>query len=48
MAYGYYLVTHPEDLSDTAVAMFRSWLIERFGQPPKEDELRVRLAVSNE
>jgi hypothetical protein len=29
--YGYYLTTHPEALSDTAVALFRSWLIERFG-----------------
>jgi DNA-binding transcriptional LysR family regulator len=46
--YGYYLVTHPEDLSDTAVAMFRSWLIERFGRRPEADPPRVRLAVSNE
>jgi len=30
--YGYYLITHPEALSDTAVALFRSWLIERFGR----------------
>ncbi|HUX72371.1 MAG TPA: LysR substrate-binding domain-containing protein [Steroidobacteraceae bacterium] len=29
--YGYYLITHPEALSDTAIALFRSWLIERFG-----------------
>src|ERR1700741_990263 len=29
--YGYYLITHPEGLSDTAIAVFRSWLIERFG-----------------
>lgn len=29
--YGYYLVTDPEALSDTAIALFRSWLIERFG-----------------
>ncbi|HXY97678.1 MAG TPA: LysR substrate-binding domain-containing protein, partial [Steroidobacteraceae bacterium] len=44
--YGYYLITHPEGLSDTAIALFRSWLIERFGSaapaPP------VQLAVSNE
>jgi len=46
--YGYYLVTHPEDLSDTAVAVFRSWLIERFGHPAVPEESRVRLAVSNE
>ena len=34
--YGYYLITHPEALSDAAVALFRSWLIERFGRgtPP--------------
>ncbi len=24
-------ITHPEALSDTAIALFRSWLIERFG-----------------
>ena len=30
--YGYYLITHPEALGDTAVALFRNWLIERFGQ----------------
>jgi len=46
--YGYYLVTHPEDLSDTAIAVFRSWLIERFGQRPAAGEPRVRLAVSND
>ncbi|HEV8018234.1 MAG TPA: LysR substrate-binding domain-containing protein [Steroidobacteraceae bacterium] len=45
--YGYYLTTHPEALSDTAIALFRSWLIERFGtrtaaSPP------LQLAVSNE
>jgi DNA-binding transcriptional LysR family regulator len=28
--YGYYLTTHPEDLSNEAVALFRSWLIARF------------------
>lgn len=28
--YGYYLSTHPEDLNDEAVALFRSWLINRF------------------
>ena len=32
--YGYYLITHPEALSDAAVALFRSWLIERFGRVP--------------
>jgi len=28
--FGYYLSTHPEDLNDEAVALFRSWLIKRF------------------
>src|ERR1700729_3595702 len=28
--YGYYLTTHPEDLSNEPVALFRSWLIARF------------------
>jgi len=47
--YGYYLVTHPEDLSDTAIAVFRSWIIERFGRRPgAAQQLKVRLAVSNE
>jgi len=46
--YGYYLITHPEDLSDTAIAMFRSWLIERFGRRPAAESPRVRLAVSND
>src|SRR5215475_15423616 len=27
--YGYYLTTHPEGLADPAIALFRSWLIER-------------------
>lgn len=30
--YGYYLLTHPEALGDTAIALFRSWLIERLGR----------------
>lgn len=28
--FGYYLSTHPEDLNDEAVALFRTWLINRF------------------
>ena len=36
--YGYYLITHPEALSDTAVALFRSWLIERFGSGSGRDD----------
>ena len=45
--YGYYLTTHPEGLGDTAIALFRSWLIERFTRaaPPQP---AVQLAVSNE
>jgi DNA-binding transcriptional LysR family regulator len=45
--YGYYLTTHPEGLGDTAIALFRSWLIERFTRtaPPHPT---VQLAVSNE
>lgn len=31
--YGYYLAVHPEDLSDPAIAQFRSWMIQRFGAP---------------
>ena len=32
--YGYYLAIHPDDLGDTAVSVFRSWLIRRFSKPP--------------
>jgi DNA-binding transcriptional LysR family regulator len=46
--FGYYLMTDPEALSDTAVALFRSWLIEQFGQKTSEPAPLVRLAVSNE
>jgi DNA-binding transcriptional LysR family regulator len=46
--YGYYLITHPEALGDTAIALFRSWLIERFGTHSKVAESAVHLAVSNE
>jgi DNA-binding transcriptional LysR family regulator len=45
--YGYYLITHPEGLSDTAIALFRSWLIERFGNRPGFADPPLRLAVSN-
>jgi hypothetical protein len=31
MRCGYYLLTHTEALGDAAIAMFRSWLIERLG-----------------
>src|SRR5262245_30773346 len=46
--YGYYLITHPEGLSDTAIALFRSWLIEHFGPKKINDDAHVRIAVSNE
>jgi DNA-binding transcriptional LysR family regulator len=46
--YGYYLITHPEALSDAAIALFRSWLIERFGKTAPPVDAALRLAVSNE
>jgi DNA-binding transcriptional LysR family regulator len=45
--YGYYLITHPEGLGDTAIALFRSWLIERFGSGAPERS-NLHLAISNE
>jgi DNA-binding transcriptional LysR family regulator len=46
--YGYYLITQPEGLADTAIALFRSWLIERFGARTATAVPPVQLAVSNE
>ncbi|MBV9345553.1 MAG: LysR family transcriptional regulator [Gammaproteobacteria bacterium] len=46
--FGYYLTTHPEGLGDTAIALFRSWLIERFGRRAVPSSPPVQLAVSNE
>jgi len=46
--YGYYLTTHPEGLADTAIALFRSWLIERFGKRAATSDVPVQLAISNE
>jgi DNA-binding transcriptional LysR family regulator len=46
--YGYYLTTHPEGLADTAIALFRSWLIERFGARGGSARPPVQLAVSNQ
>jgi DNA-binding transcriptional LysR family regulator len=46
--YGYYLLTQPEALSDTPVALFRSWLIERFGSGVAAAPAGLHLAVSNE
>ncbi len=37
--YGYYLKLHADDLADPAIALFRSWLISRFGalrQEPRQ------------
>jgi DNA-binding transcriptional LysR family regulator len=46
--YGYYLTTHPEGLADTAIALFRSWLIERFGTRAASPAApALQLAVSN-
>jgi len=46
--FGYYLITHPEGLADTAIALFRSWLIERFGSGGPGAQANLHLAVSNE
>jgi DNA-binding transcriptional LysR family regulator len=46
--YGYYLITHPEGLSDTAIALFRSWLIDRFCNGSVATPPNMHLAVSNE
>jgi DNA-binding transcriptional LysR family regulator len=45
--YGYYLTTPPEGLGDTAIALFRSWLIERFGTRTASGSPPLQLAVSN-
>lgn len=36
--FGYYLALHSDDISDPAVALFRSWVIERFARAPKRAE----------
>jgi DNA-binding transcriptional LysR family regulator len=46
--YGYYLVTPPEALSDTAIALFRSWLIEQFGTKQPEAPSEGTIARSND
>lgn len=33
--YGYYLAVHPDDMADPAVALFRSWVIQRYRQAPR-------------
>nr|WP_246548388.1 LysR substrate-binding domain-containing protein [Ancylobacter oerskovii] len=32
--FGYYLAVHPDDMADPAVALFRSWVIQRYAQVP--------------
>ena len=57
--YGYYLTTHPEDLSNEAVALFRSWMIARFSarrppprarsqSPPRRQSCARRNRASND
>lgn len=46
--HAYYLVTHPEGLSDAAVAMFRSWLIERFEREWQAEQSAVPTDALNE
>jgi DNA-binding transcriptional LysR family regulator len=45
--YGYYLITQPDDLGDAAIALFRSWLIRRFGPAPAQSGQSVRLVHAN-
>jgi DNA-binding transcriptional LysR family regulator len=45
--FGYYLFTHPDDLGDTAIALFRSWLIQRFGNGTPVETAPVRLVHSS-
>lgn len=33
--FGYYLTVHPDDIADPAIALFRSWVIQRFAHAPK-------------
>jgi len=43
--FGYYLITHPDGLGDAAVALFRSWLIQRFGRPNPPDGSNNHLSL---
>jgi DNA-binding transcriptional LysR family regulator len=45
--FGYYLVTDPEALSDTATALFRSWLIEQFGPETKSPASAAERAAAS-
>lgn len=46
--YGYYLLTHPDDLLNDAISLFRSWLINRLGivrsQPESQPFLITEVA----
>jgi DNA-binding transcriptional LysR family regulator len=44
--FGYYLKLHADDLGDPGISLFRSWLINRFGQHPRRGEDRLRGAVA--
>lgn len=35
--YGYYLLTHPDDLIDETISLFRSWIIRRFSRAGNDD-----------
>ncbi|WP_209596163.1 LysR family transcriptional regulator [Jiella mangrovi] len=35
--FGYYLAVHPDDISDPAIALFRSWVLERFARIKTSD-----------
>jgi DNA-binding transcriptional LysR family regulator len=41
--YGYYLKLHADDLADPAIALFRSWLINRFDHYPRKGSEPVDL-----
>jgi LysR family glycine cleavage system transcriptional activator len=43
--FGYYLKTRPEDLSDPAIGLFRSWLIARFASQPSHVANRAATAA---
>ena len=36
--YGYYLLTHPDDLTNDTISLFRSWLIHQFGSVRLQEE----------
>jgi LysR family glycine cleavage system transcriptional activator len=39
--YGYYLKFHAEDLADPVVSLFRSWLIARFQDRARPEEVEA-------